>query len=202
MKKASILLLLAISFSACLKFGDDSPSNEFHITGRVLAYGTNEPVAGATVRAIACTGVKDLTDPCVFRTVATDTTDEQGRYEFDAKDAMLVSASKTNYDSRNTEETVDGDSGERVIDIVIQPDAWLDISIKNTSGATRLNFALDYTQNFRLPKDSTARVFSKVGGNKNRVIELGVYTVDGKYIRRDDTVYCRGLDTIFHYIEY
>ena len=202
MKKVSIFLLVVVCFSACYK-PDDPPSHEYHITGRVLAYGTNEPVAGARVWVNDCTGTTQIGDPCVFLTVATDTTDAEGRYEMYATGTGLqVGAAKANYDSRNTEKPVSSGSGERKIDIVIQPFAWLDITIKNISGATRLNFALDYTQNFRLAKDSTAHVFEKVEGNRNRIVELGVYTLDGKYIRRDDTVYCPGLDTIFHRIEY
>ena len=202
MKKVSILLLPALCFSACLKLGDDLPSNEFHITGRVLAYGTNEPVAGAIVRALECTGVDSFTDPCIFRTVATDTTDAEGRYEFDAKNALLVSATKDNYSSRNAEETVDGGSGERKIDIVIQPYAWLNITLTNKSDFPYVSYSTNSNYNAIIPKDSLYSYSYKVLGNDREKIYIKVSDISGKYKEIYDTIYCPGLDTTFHHITY
>ena len=69
------LLLFFLAFSACKK---ELEIDRTYARGRVLEYGAETPVAGATVRLLSCTVDGGLSD---CREINRLTTDETGFYE-------------------------------------------------------------------------------------------------------------------------
>lgn len=202
MKKALLISTLPLLITGCLRFSSPEPGT-YHIQGRVLAHGTNEPIEGAVVYASDCDGVEYLGDDCKYVLLDSTTTDAQGRYEFTVTGwTVIVGATKPNYDSRNTSELVNGYSGEKTIDVILQPYAWLDVKVTNKSGAPRAIFAVMYTQDLFLKKDSSFHFFTKVGGNDSTKVGLAITDWDGKLTNVIHRVYCKGLDTTYHSIEY
>jgi hypothetical protein len=202
MKKLFLLLGAPLLVTSCFRLSTPEPKT-FHIKGRVLAYGTNEPIANAFVSALDCSGVEYLGDDCQFVLLDTTHSDAQGRYEMNVTGwSVSMNASKPNYDSQHTLELVNGYSGEKVIDLILEPHAWLDLTITNKSGVHYAAFGVNYNQDLIIQKDSSFHFFTKVGGNTDILIGLGTIDSTGKYTDLSHYVYCKGLDTTYHSIEY
>ena len=202
MKKLVLLLGVPMLIAGCLKLSTPEPDT-FHIKGRVLAYGTDEPIANALVSAVDCEGVEYLGDDCQFVLLDTARTDAQGRYEMTVTGwSVSMNASKPDYDSQHTLELVNGYGGEKVIDLILQPYAWLDLTITNKSGMPYAILGLMYTRDLIMRKDSSTHFFTKVDGNTDVFVGFGVIDSIGKYTDRTRYVYCKGLDTTYHSIEY
>ena len=202
MKKLVLLLGVPMLIAGCLKLSTPEPDT-FHIKGRVLAYGTNEPIANALVSAVDCEGVEYLGDDCQFVLLDTARTDAQGRYEMTVTGwSVSMNASKPDYDSQHTLELVNGYSGEKVIDLILQPYAWLDLTITNKNGPPYVGLGITSSQRLLLQRDSSFHLFTKVSGNTKTLIGFSVTDSIGKYTDLSHYVYCKGLDTTYHSIEY
>ena len=172
------------------------------IEGRVLEYGTNEPVENATVTLYerVSTGTFSGTDLAV----ETIITDASGRYSFESEGLGLVGVNAThdNYFEPNMI-TYDGIvyNDKNNVDIVIDPHAWLKLHIKNVNPFDENDLLTSYSNPIvgASPENSYGQnidfyTTQKIRGNKNKHIIWWV-TKNNIYQEFRDTIYCEGHKT-------
>ena len=170
MKKVVLLSLTMLALGLCLLPGCFSLKEYEDVppAGKVVAFGTNEPIAGATVSLYECEGEVLGSFNCWV--TATTTTDANGRYAF-KQPGFSVNATKPQYFSDdNTSQPVLAYT-ETNTDIALPPYAWLKVTLKNESGAYAisvpskgplLNGGLVYLEQ---NQDATFLIFAK--GNQD-----------------------------------
>ncbi len=115
---------------SCRKLDRDS------VSGKVLEYGTEKPIAGAVVKLFGWSG-SPLSGGSSFLVDST-TTDANGAYHFD-DDAMFApsmtaNAYKSLYFTGYDSETVVADGRFDNTNIYLKPYAWLNIKVINKNG--------------------------------------------------------------------
>ena len=196
--------VLLLSLGSC---DDNTPEILPHtiVKGRVLEYGTNEPVAGAKVNLLG--GEWSLGGS--FGSIQdTFVTDADGYYEFTFKPKedyiYYLDAEKEQY--WDFIPTLDfSDYKENNLDIVLDPEAYLELHVKNVN-----------------PFDNQDRIHSSFGGNSpddyygmsvdifrretvrgNRNINLTWGVVKNSEITEYwDTIYCPAYDTTLYEVLY
>jgi hypothetical protein len=174
MKKTFFAVLLA---AALLAAGcKERPPT---ISGRVLEYGTEQPIEGATVKVRACEG--EFLGPIYCYTVDSAKADAQGRYSMPFPNgASLANAYMPGYFSDIDSEIDIGSKPDNDADIWLHPHAWIRVTIRNESGAygfypdrnqsglplIHLNIGQDSTLldeiKFRKGNDFTKYIFSSI----------------------------------------
>ena len=131
MKKSfhlGLALIFLILFFACKK---PKPTHPF---GTVVEYGTQKPIPGATVHMSDCEGEIFGSTNC--HEVAQAVADSSGNFKF-FRDGFVLSAEAEGYFSSGPDvvfPAFDGDETNASI-VTLYPHAWLQITIRNESGA-------------------------------------------------------------------
>ena len=123
--------------SACRK-----EDNTTSATGRVLQFGTNIPIEGATVYLQECSSEGLFTGTGACTTIDTVITGVDGRYEFidfsSAGSHSIIAEANQYYDLLESVSVVDFEN-DNMNDIVLTPYAWLKLHIKNINPVDELD---------------------------------------------------------------
>lgn len=122
------LLLIGCFLPSCNK--SDNHSWE----GRVLEYGSNKPVANATVYLVEKSG-SDILGPVGSSTVDSITTGADGKFKFKFIDGPVAHYIRGKADLYyETELSRNGNSPSKTkTDLILDPHAWLRIHVKNVN---------------------------------------------------------------------
>jgi hypothetical protein len=130
------------------------------IEGKVLEFGTETPIQNATVSLSNCEG--GLGNPLVCSEVASTLTDSRGRFNFKA-DGFSVAAKAPDYwDTGDDFEMVTNECAKPVL--YLYPNAWLQVIIKNVSGAYGLSsnqFSSTKLLNLAIGQDTSLNFYVK-----------------------------------------
>jgi hypothetical protein len=137
-------LLLAGAFSMCVLacWRDDwaVSSRPGFIAGHIYEFGTNKPVVGATVKAFTCDGEAFGSLGCTVLDSANS--DAEGHYRIEGIDdnaVLFVNAYKDSYFTDDLSQSVVLNDKEDKTNVVLYPHAWLQVTIRNESGAYAFN---------------------------------------------------------------
>lgn len=205
MKKILLIppwLLVAAAFSVLLFACRDWDSGGYvpkPPAGRVLEYGTETPIPDALVSIAACDGELGGTLNCSL--LDTTRSDAQGRYAFDFTDDMAVlrvNAFKDGYFTDHTTAASVLDYSEQQTDILLPPFAWLEVTIRNESGAYAFNTDVFDSVNpyLYVSQGSDTTLTALVRGNQNYKFGYCIKP-DPETLTGCDwvTKYCPGHDT-------
>lgn len=195
----SLLLYLVLTLHInCNK--DTSPHTT--VNGTVLEFGTNKPIAGATV--FLERAAKDAFLSQAYSTYQTFTSDANGKYTFtfDYEEAYKYQVTSTNA-SYYPSEHYTVHLGENSINIIQYPPGYLKLHIKNLSGSEQIGINAHWyggPQQFYGMNVDTILIGS-VNGNTSvsiywNSIKNGI-TSDSSAI-----LYCPGFDTVTYNINY
>lgn len=129
--KSKLITLLCcasvvFTWQSCSKNGSES------VEGRVLEYGSNKPIANATVYLMEVKGT--FLGPSGSSKIDSTTSDQNGRYKFTYMDNPYVSEirGKANlyYDNHAY---IMGTGRKLKTDLILDPHAWLRIHVKNVN---------------------------------------------------------------------
>ena len=193
MKRLFFITLSLLLFIACNK---DDNGTTYKIKGQVVEYGTEVPVANALVYA---TGYQE-DNSVVF--LDSTRSDANGEYNLTVTGfAVNAIAAKEGYDGRNSEKPVNDDGSYRNLTLVLDPYAWLDVTLKNVSGAYELGFGINSSGQYPVELGNVFHHSQKVLGN--REIAVGISKKDTSGLKTlSQFVFCPGHDTTFLYLEY
>ncbi|MBL7802929.1 MAG: carboxypeptidase regulatory-like domain-containing protein [Saprospiraceae bacterium] len=130
----SILLLVAGAlfwFPAC-DLGLDGAVHRKPPAGRVIETGTGAPIPGARVILSDCDGEFLGNSNCVI--LDSTLSDASGNYAF-TRWGFMVNAQKEGYFTDDHTSALVLDGSEETTDIVLPPYAWLEVTVRNESGA-------------------------------------------------------------------
>lgn len=138
-KKFRLLLFFALLVigSLLLPIGCDlglnDPIHKKPPLGRVIETGTGVPIPGARVYLADCDGEFLGSFNCT--TLDSTNTDAGGSYAFD-QSGFMVNAFKAGYFADHTTSALVLAGSEEHTDIVLPPFAWLEVTVRNESGAS------------------------------------------------------------------
>ncbi|MBL7802930.1 MAG: carboxypeptidase regulatory-like domain-containing protein [Saprospiraceae bacterium] len=130
----SMSLLVAgalLGFPAC-DLGLDDAVHRNPPAGRVIETGTGTPIPGARVILSDCDGEFLGNSNCVM--LDSTQSDASGNYAF-TRWGFMVNAQKEGYFTDDNTSALVLDGSEENTDIVLPPYAWLEVKLKNESGA-------------------------------------------------------------------
>jgi hypothetical protein len=166
-------VLIALTGQGCNKNGSES------VEGRVLEYGTNKPIANATVYLMEVKGT--FLGPSGSSKIDSTTSDHEGRYKFTYMDNPYVSEirGKANlyYDNHAY---IMGTGKKLKTDLKLDPHAWLRIHLKNVNPVDSADFLsvglnpTDCAKGFRGMNIDTFMICEKYKGNKNKKLKYAV----------------------------
>ncbi len=182
----SLLIMVACITPACKKTGIDHS----HVGGRVLEYGTNKPIAGAKVTLSRWSG-EFLGGGAGGSSSASGVTysNQDGYYSFDGlvgQHVLLVNARKTDYFSDlDTQQIVNDDGNYDDVDIILPPFAWLEVTLRNASGAYKFSGATGTypdlpVKGFLLQKGETTSFLCATLGNKDYKYLFAVFPIQNQ----------------------
>ena len=193
MKRLFFITLSLLLFIACNK---DDNGTTYKIKGQVVEYGTEVPVANALVYA---TGYQE-DNSVVF--LDSTRSDANGEYNLTVTGfAVAAYAEKEGYDGRNSEEPVDAGGAYRNLTLVLDPYAWLDVTLKNVSGAEEVGFGINSAQFYQIEQGSSFHHVQEVFGNREIYFSFSKKDSSGSELF-ENLVYCIGHDTTYFYYEY
>lgn len=166
------------------------------IKGRVLEYGTNTPIEDARVNLSVCDGV--FLGPVSCGLVGSMLTGSDGYYSFQPYEGVRVAnAVKDGYFTDLDSEIVIVDKPEN--DIVLFPNAYLKVTVKNESGAYEFVPENNYSGGPRIylqqGQDTTLSI-KVVKGNLEYTYDYGYYpspNSSGMWLKASK--FCSGHDT-------
>jgi hypothetical protein len=124
----SIVLL----WIGCSKNGSES------VEGRVLEYGTNKPIANATVYLMEVKGT--FLGPSGSSKIDSTTSDHNGRYKFTYMDNPYVSEIRGNANLYYDNYAYIMGTGKKLkTDLILDPHAWLRIHVKSNNPGNTTN---------------------------------------------------------------
>ena len=193
-----LLLLVAGAlfwFSAC-DLGLDGAVHRKPPAGRVIETGTGAPIPGARVMLSDCDGEFLGNSNCAL--LDSTQSDAGGNYAF-ARWGFMVNAQKEGYFTDDNTSALVLDGSEENTDIVLPPYAWLEVTVKNESGAYAFDPPASGSGNpqihLTIGNDSMLPILL-VRGNQEYVYRYGIYQDSGS-VGQYVTVrpYCPGHDT-------
>ncbi len=194
-----LALLVLMVLSSCKKEGSTGPRVW---EGRVLEYGSDKPVAGATVYLLEVSG--EILGPGGSRVVDSLVSDGAGRFTFRYADNPKASHRiRALGDQHYQSEVSAGSNRSRISkDIVLEPYAWLSLRIKAPDKDVYQIVIETYGCNPRefLNGERDVEVLCSLRGNKNNSIKYHIGILQGQSIRDEKEVYLPALDTT--YVEY
>jgi hypothetical protein len=212
----SITVLIISLLASCDKNNPEPVKTKGEVTGRVLALNSKDPVPNAKVTLYKSVWSGGLVGGSANTVeVATTTTNSNGEYSFsfDYKTGddyfMLASADKYVVNN-NTLWTIEGK--KQVRDIILEPYAWIKLRIINVPPSDDKDYfniggylydiqSANHTYSAYGKKCDTTFV-KKVLGNQKTAFSIDNWSANQPKLEYVDSVYCKGLDTIFHTITY
>ena len=191
----SLLVVGALlGFPAC-DLGLDGAVHRKPPAGRVIESGTGAPIPGARVMLSDCDGEFLGNSNCAL--LDSTQSDAGGNYAF-ARWGFMVNAQKEGYFTDDNTSALVLDGSEENTDIVLPPYAWLEVTVKNESGAYAFNTDVFNSVNpyIFLRQGSDTTLVALVRGNQNYKFGYCVKPdsatlADCNWITR----YCPGHDT-------
>jgi hypothetical protein len=197
----TLLLFTSLFFScSCNKPRDGKTTVE----GKVLDSTTRKPISGAKVYLL------QKTSECLICGYAgggkSAITDSSGKYllELEAKEGLsyAVTAEFQRYFEGAINESVIPGKKNRSVEILLRPEAYLKLLIKNTSESHSISLNLNWGGGIYLTGTDIDTILSGiVEGNKYNSLVWWV-TKDGNQTKFSDSVFTAAFDTIFYQINY
>ena len=190
-------LLLLMLLVGCQKW--ETGHVRERAAGYVIEYGTGRPIPDAFVSLGACDSDPNGNLNCT--TADTTRSAGDGHYSFEIIDneaVLRVNATKEGYFTDHTTAKSVLDGSEENTDIVLPPYAWLEVTVKNESGAYAFNTDVFNSVNpyIFLRQGSDTTLVALVRGNQNYKFGYCVKP-DSATLTGCDwiTRYCPGHDT-------
>ena len=202
MKRTILMLWVAVALASCSK----SKMENTIAQGRILAYGSNQPVAGARVSLQGCTYSWQGGGYCNI--IDSTTTQSDGKYHFnfvgESTDNYIVFVKADGY--HKNDYLINDFHTDFTHDITLDPYSWIRLHVKNIR-------PFDSQDNIRIvgelgggPQDNIGTDIDKyyvrlVIGNRNNDFFWWIKK-NGNTIAYGDTIYTPAHDTINYEILY
>ncbi|MDX1910429.1 MAG: carboxypeptidase-like regulatory domain-containing protein [Saprospiraceae bacterium] len=198
------LFFLLLAFATLFCWQCRKAENSTIIKGRVVAYGTNEPIAGARIYLLCYSG--QIFGPTSSSFVDSLVTDDNGAFfaEFAQGElcgSIYLSAFKEGYHFKRDIDIV---TGVNDLEVVLDPEAWLKIRCMANQGQTSVSFqVLNYANSISnfMSSDTTFSYLSGVSIYGNRWQRIGWKTSPNQ-VYHQDSIFITGLDTTIYTIQY
>jgi len=184
-------LLLLLSCPACHKKGT---------RGRVLEYGTDQPIKNATVILSECESDGNFSGNINCFEVGRTTTDADGYWSFES-DGFTVGAEAPRYWSSDDDyQVISGDG--KPIDLYLYPYAWLRVVLRNASGAYLISapgpFLTSTRENLYLNQNEEVTFILLREGNKDYKYIFGILDQPDHVLNDFSKVFVDAENTVIH----
>ena len=189
-----IALSAALLFASCRVDWDDGGYVRKPAAGRVLEYGTLTPIADAVV-SVGCIpgascGVLDTTR-----------SDADGHYAFpevENNGLLLVNAFKDGYFTDYMTAKSVLDYSEEQTDIVLPPYAWLQVTIRNESGAYAISSSeISTLSSLQIPIHKDTTFLHLIRGNQEYTYVYSIWSSPNDADTYSLHPFCPGHDTTY-----
>ncbi len=190
-----LLLLVAgalLGFSAC-DLGLDGAVHRKPPAGRVIESSTGAPIPGARVILSDCDGEFLGNSNCAL--LDSTQSDAGGNYAF-ARWGFMVNAQKEGYFTDDNTSALVLDGSEENTDIVLPPYAWLEVTVKNESGAYAISSTeINSVSPIQLTAGEDTTFIHLVRGNQDYHYVYSIWTDANTANTMSIKPYCPGHDT-------
>jgi len=188
-------LLLLILLAGCQKW--ETGHVRERAAGYVIEYGTGRPIPDAFVSLGACDSDPNGNLNCT--TADTTRSAGDGHYSFEIIDneaVLRVNATKEGYFTDHTTAKSVLDGSEENTDIVLPPYAWLEVTVKNESGAYAISSTeINSVSPIQLTAGEDTTFIHMVRGNQDYHYVYSIWTDANTANTMSIKPYCPGHDT-------